>query len=325
MNIEKLPSGSYRITQKVNGKRYRATVDHRPSSAEAVEIIAELMKEQSSGPDMTFSRACELYIGSKSNILSVSTVRGYRGLMRQIDGVFLARQIQTITLPMIQDEINRFSADHSAKSVYNLSGFIMSVLKYYGIEIKGVKLPQREKKSVYIPTEEEVKKIFEKLKNDRFEVPIMLAAMGLRRSEICALTLEDLNGSTLTINKALVQGSDEQWHIKKTKTTDSTRTIILPEYLADRIRQQGFIYDGHPELISRRLTEVETELGIQRFTLHKLRHFFASYMHQNGFTDKQIQDMGGWKTDGIMKTVYQHAMEIDQAKEMAAEKMGCLF
>jgi integrase len=67
------------------------------------------------------------------------------------------------------------------------------------------------------------------------------------------------------------------------------------------------------------------KLGIPRFSIHKLRHFFASYMHQQGFTDKQIQEAGGWHTDHVMKTVYQHAMDVDAAKRRMAGHIEGLF
>jgi hypothetical protein len=48
-------------------------------------------------------------------------------------------------------------------------------------------------------------------------------------------------------------------------------------------------------------------------------------MHSLGYTDKQIQEAGGWKTDNIMKTVYQHAMDMETAKKNMAGSIGGLF
>jgi len=45
----------------------------------------------------------------------------------------------------------------------------------------------------------------------------------------------------------------------------------------------------------------------------------ASYLHNQGVTDKQIQAVGGWKTDHVMKTVYQHEMEMEKAKDKIAD------
>lgn len=321
MNITKLPSGSYRIRQYKNGKTYSVTVNHKPSKYEAEQLLESV----TSNGKLSFSAACESYLDAKSNILSPSTISAYRGLMKSIDPSFMKTNLTEINHQMVQLEVNRFSKGHSAKYTHDFSGFIMTILKYYDISVRSPKLPQKEKKIEYIPTEEDVKRIYEEVRGSQFEIPIILASMGLRRGEICALTLEDLNENVLTINKALVKNDKNEWVINKTKTTDSTRTVIIPEYLADLIRKQGYVYNGFPGAIYNHLARVEKKLGIPHFSLHKMRHFFASYMHNLGYTDKQIQNFGGWKTDNVMKTVYQHEMEMDKAKASIASVYGGLI
>ena len=63
---------------------------------------------------------------------------------------------------------------------------------------------------------------------------------GLRRSEICALTIDDVDGDTVSINKALVLDKDKNWVVKTTKTTASTRTIVIPSHIADLIRTKWY-------------------------------------------------------------------------------------
>ena len=326
ISVEELPSGSYRIKKTYRGKTYRVTLDHKPKQRESEDIILKMIQKDTISDDMPFSRACDHYIDTKTNVLSPATIRGYKGLIKQISPHFLNDRISSMTLPKVQTEINRYSATHSPKSVRNMSGFIMSVLKYYGVQIQSPKLPQKQKNTPYIPTVEEVKAIMNAAKGSKYEIALYLAGLGLRRSEICALTIFDLKDNMLTINKALVQDENEKWCVKETKTTESTRTIPLPDELADMIRKQGYIYDGYPSTINMYLHSLQDELGIERFSLHKLRHFFASYLHSLGtFTDKQIMEMGGWKTDNIMKTVYTHAMEMDKAKEQASQAIFKAF
>ena len=322
MTIDKLPSGNYRIREMRNGKLYKVIVDHKPGTKEAEELIK---KEKDGFTDKTtFVVAAETYINSQSNVLSPSTLRGYRAILRNMDETFLETPLDKITLLKLQALINKISLTHTPKTVRNVNGFIMSVLKFYGSDVKSPTLPQKEKKPVYIPTEEEVKAILNDVKGSKFEVAFILGCMGLRRSEICAVSKEDLNGNVLTIDKALVQNSDNEWVIKKTKTADSTRTIVVPDYVVNLINEKGVI-DYGPHAIYQALQRTQRKLGIQQFPFHKLRHFFASYMHDLGYTDKQIQEFGGWKTDQVMKTVYQHAMEMDKVKQNMADNIGGLL
>ena len=64
MNIEKLPSGNFRITKQINGKRYRFTLDHRPNKHEIEEMVSDIKKESGtySAKDTTFKDAFESYL-----------------------------------------------------------------------------------------------------------------------------------------------------------------------------------------------------------------------------------------------------------------------
>ena len=324
MYIQKLPSGSYRVKEMVNKQLYSFTLDHKPTQAEAREILAKKISAKTVSVNSSVEHACDVYIESKSNLLSPATIRGYKTIIRQVSPSFLARNMNLVTLQNFQSEVNRYSENHSPKSTKNFTGFLQSVFKFYGMDFANITLPQKEKKTDYIPSKEDIRKIFQHVEGTKYEVPIRLAAFGLRRSEICALESSDLSGRCLTINKAMVQNDANEWIIKKTKTTDSTRTIYIPEDLADKIREQGYVYEGNPEKIYCALSRAQKELGIPHFSLHKMRHFFASYMHDQGYSDKQIQEFGGWKTDLVMKSVYQHAMDMDRAKMDMCDSLGSL-
>lgn len=322
MTIDKLPSGSYRIREMRNGQLYKVTIDHKPSKTEARDLIEAQMTGYHNSD--LFGSAADAYVKSKKNVLSPATIRGYYSLINNMDDKFKALPLDKITLPVLQKYINEFSADHSPKSVRNLNGFIMSVLTFYGSDIKSPRLPQKDNKVVYIPSEEDVKRLLNEFKGHKYEPFIILGTLGLRRSEICALTPADLNGNVLTINKALVQDENKIWVVKKPKTDSSTRTIIIPDHVADMLRTNGF-YTDNPENLYFALRRAQKRLGIQPFPFHKLRHFFASYMHNLGYSDKQIQEFGGWKTTETLRNVYQHAMEMDKVKYSMSQNINNLI
>lgn len=322
MTIENLKSGKYRVSEMRDGRRYRVVLDHIPSDKEANKIFNKMEGKVCNGTP--FEEAANNYIELKSNVLSPSTIRGYKVILNNLDSDLLNKPLDKITSPFIQGIVNKLSVNHKPKTVKNINGFIVSVLKFYEIEIKSPTLPKRPKEDIYIPSEEDIKRILNDVKGTKYEIPFILGTLGLRRSEICALTKDDLNGNVLTINKALVENEKKEWIVKSTKTTESTRVIVIPDYLADLIREKG-IYDSSPHSLYSKLKCVQDRLGIERFSFHKLRHFFASYMHNLGYTDKQIQAFGGWKTDAIMKTVYQHAMDMDKTKVEMANNIGSLI
>lgn len=331
MKIEKLPSGSYRIRKQFQGKMYTVIVDYKPTQKQALELITEQLH---SAPkdikrcSMTFYEAYIKYIELKSNILSPSTKRGYKSCINAVPEYFRQKKIYDIEGIDVQKLINDYSSTHSPKSTKNLFGFISVILKTYRENIHlNIHLPQKIKSEPYIPTDDEVKSIMAELKGTKYFIPTALATMGMRKSEICALELSDLSDDNkIIINKALVKDENGNHVIKTTKTTESTREIYIPDYLADMIRKQGYVYNGFPDSITRNLSRVQDRLGIQHFPLHKLRHFFVSYAHNElHLSDKQIMDAGGWKSTAVMSNVYMHSMKQEEAKKKIADQMGALF
>lgn len=53
-----------------------------------------------------------------------------------------------------------------------------------------------------IPSDDEVRKILEHAKGTGYEIPLILTCYGLRKSEICVLTSEDIDGDVVSITKA---------------------------------------------------------------------------------------------------------------------------
>lgn len=327
MKIEKLNNNSYRMRKMYKGKTYTVITDYKPTQKEALELITKEMNmitiEDSKG--MTFLSACKAYIELKSNILSPSTKRGYFGIIKVIPESFKAKRITDIDNVAVQKIVNDYAKNHAPKSTRNYYSFIRTIISTYNPNIVlKCNLPQLKKSDEYIPTIEDVKRLYEAINGTEYEVLFKLAGMGLRRSEICALTMDDINENVVTINKALVENENKEWIIKSTKTTESERTIIVPDSLALLIKEKG-LYTGKPTSIDKILKRYLKKLDIHPFGIHKLRHFFVSYAHDNGFTDAQIMEMGGWSTPYVMKSVYRHALNQKEAKEKMASSIKKLF
>ena len=312
MTIEKLKSGSYRISETRNGVRHRLTVPYKPSKKEAYELLQK--KIENIHDSITFEEAAGRYIGAKSKVLSPSTVTAYNSILKNMPDRFKRMDIAVIDDYTLQRLINDYAADHSAKTTHNVYGFVRAVIRlFYPQSAIRATLPQKPRSEAYTPTREDVQRILADADGTDYYIPVYLATLSLRNSEICALTIFDLKDDTLTINKALVR-SGNGYVLKNTPKTDkSNRTIKIPHELAERIREKGYIYNGYPLQISRYLWRAEKKLNIPHFGIHRLRHFFASYSHELGYSDAFIQAVGGWSTDNVMKSVYRHAMNEQEA------------
>ena len=321
MTIEKLKSGSYRVRMMVDGKRYSVTLNHKPSEREAYETILQKMGD-GNGIKGTFKYYANEYISLKENVISPRTTREYINTVKLIPDWFTSLDLGEIKASEVQRVINELAVERSPKTIRNYHGFIASVFSMYrpGFTLN-TRLPQKEKHDDYIPTSDDVKKILDYADNTEYSVFLKLASLGLRRSEICALEVSDIEDNVIHVNKALVLDKDNKWIVKSTKTTASTRNVPIPEQLAAQIREQGYVFKQSPNSVIKWLNKAQDALGIPRFPLHKLRHYFASSLMDMGVPSKTIMSMGGWETDGIMKSVYQHNMKQEDEQRQIMESL----
>lgn len=317
MNLEQLPSGSWRIVQMHEGKRYRVTVDHKPSNKEAVELIAEVLRQNDATVKGTFKVACKQYIDSKANVLSPRTIREYKLYPGRLPQWFLKMTVVQIGANEVQRCINELASTLSPKTVRTIHGFISAVLGLAkpNLVLKTT-LPKIPKKEPYIPKKEDLQKILAAAEGTQYLIPIRLACYGLRRGEICALEIEDLDKhNVIHVTKDLVQDPSGKWIKKPPKTPSSVRDVPIDRALATKIRDQGYIFKGFPGTISNFLIRTQDKLGLEHFSLHKLRHLFASILLDEGFDLKTIQDLGGWQGNETVSKVYLHSLKLKDEEQ----------
>lgn len=319
MKVEHISKNTYRVRKQYKNNQYTLFFNHKPTEKEITLKLSELYNQgmftgQKKG---TVGQYMNEYISIKSNVLSPSTIRGYIQMINMFPQWILNKNLYDLTQSDIQKCINDYATSHKPKSVKNLNGFIVSVLKMFRPQFRcTTTLPQRTPPDMILPSQDEVMQIISNLEGTEYHIPIQLACLGLRKSEICALTLSDLDGNVLTINKGLVTDKDNLLIVKDMpKTVSSIRKIYIPDRLAEEIREKGYIYKGYPNNILRALHRTQDKLSIPRFRLHDLRHFYVSYAHSMGMSDADIMAAGGWHTDDVMKRVYRHSLDREKKEQ----------
>lgn len=163
-----------------------------------------------------------------------------------------------------------------------------------------------------MPTDDEIKALMDYLKEYDYDmyVACSLAAFGtMRRSEICALTADDVKGNIISVNKALVLSTDGEWITKTTKNISSTREIEMPDFVINLLPKEGKLVKINPSRVSDRFIKYLKRLDMRRFRFHDLRHYSASIMHAIGVPDVYIMERGGWSSDHTLKNIYRGSMD----------------
>lgn len=325
MKIEQRSTNSFRVRKTYKGKVYTLNFDHKPSQKEITMAMAEKLNNNDDSVAGTFKQKAQEYIKIKSNVLSPSTLGGYEKILRCISDDFKNKNMYDIDQILIQKELNDYSVGRSPKTVKNMSGFITAVFGLYRPNMNiNVTLPQAIKYESYLPKEEEIKVILKAVKNTDYSIPFQLGVLGMRRSEVCAASIDKIEGNFLTIDSAYVYDQNNKPIIKHlTKTTEGKRRIYLPDSLIKEINQKGYIFNKQPHNLVRVLHEKQDELNIPRFRFHDLRHFYASYASMY-MTEAEVMESCGWQSSSTMKRIYRHAMEKEKQDKQKTIASGLL-
>ena len=307
MKLQKLPSGSYRIQVQKDGKRYSFTGKDK----EIVKRNAEtFIKRKADITTTPLGECIDKYIEIKRNVLSPSTIRGYEQIRRKYLPDLMKIPVQDITDELIQQAVNELSADHSPKTVRNIYGLIVSTLNVYAPSLSlRVSLPQKRRIRYNIPSTQQVALMVAESPTEPLRTAIMLAAFcGLRRSEIIALTSDDITDGIIHVHQSAVYDSDGNTIIKAPKTYSSDRYVTMPDIVREQLANiSGKVCPIGLSTLTRQFVALRNRLGLScRF--HDLRHYYASFQHAIGIPDQDIMQSGGWRSDAILKSVYRNTL-----------------
>lgn len=312
---KKLPSGSWRVlvyAGKENGKKkYKSFTAPTKKEAEFQAAQYAMERKERENGAMTVKEAYERYISSKENVLSPATVREYRRCAKKDLQSLMKYHLDDLTPELIQSAINEEAATHSPKSIRNMHGLLSAVLGMFAPDLAvRTRLPQKKQREYTIPTEQEFLKLLEVTKGTAMEIPILLAATGsLRRSEICAITSDDVKENGVTVNKAMVKDKNMEWKIKPPKTRAGYRFCPLPPQVIALLKtKQGRICPVTPDTITKEMINLRKKHNLPYFRFHDLRHYYASVCKAIGIPKKDIMLAGGWETESVLDNIYSHAL-----------------
>ena len=272
--------------------------------------------------NITFQEAAERYIASRESVVSPSTTREY---LRALNSYYYApikgKLLFDITAEDVQLMVNDWAKKLSPKTVRDKHGFVSAVIGTYRKDkFLDTTLPEEQEINLYTPVDKEVQKLIGYVKNTRLEAPVLISAFAsLRRSELCALKLEDVGDGFINVNKAVVLDKDNNWVVKRTKTRKGTRVTPLPKEVTDRLKVIACgnkVVNMNPNQLSSAFSHAVKRSGLQHFRLHALRSYYASVMHALRIPDQYIMQWGGWKDQKTMQKHYQKPLD-DRAKSMA--------
>lgn len=330
-SASKLPSGKWRVRISTGVKNKDGKYIYKSFTAdtkkEAEKMAAQYMAGKHNPNSDTIGGGINKYIAMRRPVLSPSTIKSYITICRTLEKEYpeiFTLSCDDLTTELLQNFINDLQVNRSPKTVYNYHGLLSSVFKTQGLLLPDVALPQKVKSDGPIPTSEHVKLLLEAAKDTELEIPIMLAAFGpLRRGEIYALKMSDIDGNIIHVQRAAVLDEKGNVIIKPPKTIAGDRFLRFSDKVINKINERGYITKLSLSQITKNFEVLVKKNRLPDYHFHTLRHYCASMLASMNIPEAEILRRGGWESAEIMKSIYRHAMQEVSVK--ADEKVNKAF
>ena len=166
---------------------------------------------------------------------------------------------------------------------------------------------------------------------------------GLRRRELCALQWRDITGAcelTVRRSRSCASGQIVESDTKNHRERIVTIPLGIWELLM-ALRQQQVLHSGvpdreqsiftdpdghvpHPDTFTRHLRRLYRQCGLSEdYHLHTLRHFYATYLLQEGTRKQVAASLLGHADTAFLERTYCHPQDV--AKRQAANLMQDLL
>lgn len=321
--IKQLPSGAWHTRVLLDDRRVSITKDsYEECVAEYLALKNGVIeaKEGASGKNITVEAAVKKYIASKKGFLSPSTIAGYEKFSRNMFQQMMKKNIFAVSSSQWQAAIRaERQAGKSPKYIKNGWMFFSACIIAAGAPRPEVMLyPDEHHDRAYLAPDE-IDKFVDAVRGTPVEIPALLCLSSLRRSEMLALTWDnvDLCNDVMYVRGAIVRGSDGMVSKPQNKTDKSRRSVpIIPPLrsaLLAEPEKQGTVVRMTGDYALTLVKKTCQTAGITVVDLHGLRHSFASLAYHLQIPEMIAAEIGGWNDLSTMHNIYTHLAQKDIA------------
>ena len=293
---------------------------------EALEFERSKKLSNERSMDMKLSDFIEIYFSDKQNDLKDRTIKNKRYMMQQhivpYFGNQMMSEIKASQIIQWQNEIQKKGySDSYLRMIQNqLTSLFTHAAKIYDLPVNPCKKVKRmgnsDSRSLNFWTLDEYKQFIQTMEpGTRYYLMFeMLFWTGCRIGELLAITKADINfeKNQLSINKTYYR-TGMQDIITEPKTKQSFRTIEIPEFLKEEIKE---FVDGHygmpdterlfpvvQEAVQHKMKRQIELAGVKKIRVHDIRHSHVAYLIEKGVEPLLIRDRLGHKTTMVLQII----------------------
>ena len=313
-----LPSGSWTVQLRREGVNVTEPTEEA-CRTKALAIRAGFIEQESKLPRQTLGELLDKYI-ERRLVRSPSTLRGYYGIRRNAFPAYMDKDIRSINWPQAIDAESKRVAK---KTLHNEISLVAAAFKECKIPFDPVDIGAIPKTVTPWLDYDQILVFVDLIRGTPVELPALLALHSLRRSEIFALRMEDIDrkSETIRVSGSTVYTSSAEWiRREENKSARSQRVvpIVIPrllEILQDHNGDICLLGDG----VRRQINRICAANDLPEVGLHGLRRSFASLAYHLGWSEEETMRHGGWSDWKTVHDFYLRLSEKDLSK--AAKKM----
>jgi integrase len=341
-NVRKTKSGKWKGEYRDAGGHKISQV--RPTKREALQWASgqEVAIRRGDHVDPNrgrrrFSDFAEDWFDSAQHLSPSTRARYEIVLRRNLLPVFGTYPLAGIDHEAVQKFVNDLVASGYAPASVRKAFNVLSVIMRTAVSANriakspcvDIRLPRLEPKEMRFLDALQLRTLAEAVA-PRFQALVYTGGyLGLRWSELAGLRLTDISllHRRLSVMRGLVEVGG-RFYLGSPKSPNSTRTISLPEFVADRLDHHiqsfpstdGLVFSGvgggpiRKSWIPRHFKPAVARAGLQPFRWHDLRHTSASLAISVGAHPKVIQVRLGHSSIQVTLDTYGHLFDnIDAA------------
>lgn len=305
--------------------------------------LKELEKElaaniSNNSKEITFAELCNEFINHNNLYKAHKTIQGYITSFNNFSSLnaFKMALIKSKDLQNCIDDMVRKEMCRS--SIVHYWGKVKMLLNYYKnnynslYKVPNIQLPIEENKKIKKAlTKSELDHLLEEVKNtmpsDVYIMCLLASKCGLRLGEILGVTVDNINGEYLTVEKQWKADKNGKFSFGALKTKNSYRTIPIPKnaletllaYIEENDINGRIVKMNRYTFLNNYNYKIKDIAGI---TIHELRHTYATLLIANGIDFKTVAKLMGQDVKETMRT-YSHVTDDMMAK--ATDKINNIF
>lgn len=290
------------------------------------QVQAQAEKEIERALNPTFEMVADEWEESHETEVGYYTMNGYKAPVKNLKEEFGNKLIKEITSMDIQRFINELGKKGYAKHTIALRKIVASLIFDYAIlkdlvktnPVTVVKIPKNAVVNKrHLPDDRDTKKVKQSVNATFGLFAYLILYTGCRRGEALALTYEDIDfkSNTIDINKVVVFENGKPKIYNRAKSKDGIRTIPLLTPLKNVLNQNktGYIFNDKGLLLTLSQFNMlwskykkETQVNLSP---HQLRHAFATICFDAGLAAKDASKILGHSKIELTLDVYTHIRE----------------